>query len=121
MNMKIDATDKRILYAMYMYGKSIHYRKLHKIIKELKDYGVKFNVNFPSEGYISSDLDKRIKDLISKGYIKELYYTGSVYTRLYVTIFKLTEKSEKVVKKIDIDKRDVKKIKDFFKEKNIKS
>jgi len=115
--MKIDATDKRIIYVMYIYGKSIPYRKLHKVIKELKDKGVKFNIAYPDNSFISSELDKRIKNLIEKGYIKELYIAGSTYTRLYVTLFKLTEKSEKVIKKIDIDKRDIKKIEEFFKDK----
>ena len=114
MNMKIDATDKRILYSIYLYGKPIQYRKLHKIIRELKEIGVKFNINFPRNSIISSELDKRLKNLIERGYIRELYLVGSTYTSLYVNIFKLTEKSEKIVKKIDIDKRDIKKIKDFF-------
>ena len=114
MSSKIDATDKRIIYVLHVYGKSMSYKKLHRVIKELKDMGVRFNIRYPEGSTISSDLEQRLRMLIEKGYIKELYIAGSTYTTLYMALYKLTEKGESVIEKIDIDKKDMQKIDKYF-------
>jgi len=113
---KLDAVDKRIILTIYEYGKPISKLKLHRIIYELKNRGVRFPFQFYGERPIAPELDERLEKLVNRGYLRKLYYTGPSYLTLYTELYRLTPKGLKIAEKADIDKRDVKRIKDYFNE-----
>lgn len=111
MGRKFDAADKRIIYIIYRYGGSISRRTLQEVVYKLKEAGVKFrNIEFYEPGFCSAELNSRIRKLAEEGYIKEFYLAGPGYLNLYDSYYKITKKGIKMVEKLDIDKRDVRKI-----------
>ena len=113
---RIDATSKRILYVINLFGMPISKLVLHKILYELKKRGVRLNLKFVDEFKYSIDLEKKLERLIKGGYILRIITTSGSYTELYDITYKLTPKGIEVIKSLDIDKRDIDRINHFFDE-----
>ena len=112
---KIEATDKRILYIIHLYGRPMPRDELHRVVYELKRMGVRIGVDFPEGITHSVKLQRRVDSLVSRGYIREIYVVGPSYLDLYVQCYELSDKGLKVVENLDIDKRDKTKIEEYMK------
>jgi len=110
---KLNSKDKRILILLNAYNDPISRRELHRLVKELQDAGVKFGFRFFGKTPFSQDLQDRLEKLVNKGYIFRLYMIGKKFYELYEDYYLITDKGRKVAEKMDVDKRDVKKILEY--------
>ena len=114
MPVKLNSKDKRILILLNAYDSPISRKELHRLIKELQDAGVKFGFRFFGETPFSQDLQDRLEKLVDKGYVFRLYLIGEKFYELYEDYYLVTDKGRKIAEKMDVDKRDVKKILEYI-------
>jgi len=106
MGVKLNATEKRIIYLIHLFEEPVPKDRIHKVVKLLIDRGARFKLKF-YDNY-SPDLDEELSKLARRGYLRELYMTGPGYLSLYIPYYKVGERGVRVVEKLDIDKKDMK-------------
>lgn len=106
MGVKLNATEKRIIYLIHLYEEPVSRTQIHKTIRFLMDKGARFKLRFYDD--YSPELDDELRKLSQKGYLRELYMTGPGYTSLYTPYYKVGARGAKVIEKLDIDKKDMK-------------
>ena len=117
MPVKIDSRDKRILILLSALSEPVSKLRLHRMVKELQDRGVRFGFRFLGEGKpYSSELQSRLERLVDRGYVFRLYLVGNRFYDLYEDYYTITDKGKKVAERMDVDKKDIRRILDYVKE-----
>ncbi|HDI31968.1 MAG: hypothetical protein DRJ43_03815 [Thermoprotei archaeon] len=106
MGVKLNATEKRIIYLIHLYEEPVPRTEIHRAIRLLMSKGARFKLRFYDD--YSPELDEELRKLSKKGYLRELYMAGPGYTSLYIPYYKVGARGVKVVEKLDIDKKDMK-------------
>ncbi len=114
MSKRLDATDKKILFLLYTYGKALSRRRIHSLAYEIQNRGVKLGFNFHGSPPISKKLDEKLEKLAERGYLSKLYVAGPLFLNLYKVYYKVTEKGINVAKKGDIGRQDMERIKEII-------
>ncbi|MEZ0345994.1 MAG: hypothetical protein ABWK01_05545 [Infirmifilum sp.] len=107
MPVKLDQTEKKLLYFFYTYGKAVSRRRIHELIYKLQnEYGVKLGFTFVGQVPYSKNLDEKLEHLVQKGFLKIIYSTGGNYLNLYKPYYKLTERGARIASKSDFSQTD---------------
>ena len=107
MPIKLDQSEKRLLYLFYAYGKAISRRKVHELVYILQnEHGLDLGFTFAGQPPFSKSLDEMLKRLVQRGLLKLVYTTGANYLNLYKPYYKLTDKGARIASRSDFAKAD---------------
>ena len=110
---RVDAVDKRILIFMSALRTPLEKKDMHRMVYEMQSRGVRFGFEFIGKPPFSEELQRRVDRLVKKGYLQEVLLVKPEYFKLYSTYYLITERGEKIAKRMDVDKKDIKRIIDY--------
>lgn len=113
MSHRPDAKDRRILYLLSFFNNGINEMLLFRFIKSLTLEGVQFGCTMSNEAWYSIELQKKLDRLVERGYINKFVTVGRLYTHLYITVYRITERGLKYIEKNPIPEGERKKVKNF--------
>ena len=67
-----------------------------------------------NEAWYSIELQKKLDRLVERGYINKFVTVGRLYTHLYITVYRITERGLKYIEKNPIPEVERKKVKNFI-------